>query len=246
MTWLAVAAAAVLTSTLSGALGMAGGVLLMTLCTAVLPVGVAMVAHGVTQIASNGSRFWLHRRHADLRNCGRYAVGAVAAAAAAWSFLPRIGPGPVHLALGTVALGAVLLRGRALPGFEHRWGAPACGAAVTLVQLVAGVSGPLLDAFFLQSPLPRHGVVATKAATQVMAHALKVVFWIALTQGAAVRTGAPPWAYVLCAAAAVAGTLLGARVLDRISDTGFRRATTWVVAVLGAGHVMWGARLLAG
>lgn len=224
---------------------MAGGVLLMTLCAAILPVDVAMVAHGVTQIASNGSRFWLHRRHADLRGCGRYAAGAITAAAVAWLFLPRVSAAWVHVALGAVALGSILLRGRALPSFDHRWGAPACGAAVTLVQLVAGVSGPLLDAFFLRSPLPRHGVVATKAATQVMAHALKVAFWIALTRGDALTAGAPPWAYALLAAAAIAGTFLGARVLDRITDTGFRRATTIVIAVLGVGHLAWGVRMLA-
>jgi uncharacterized protein len=246
MSWLLVAAAAVLTSTLSGALGMAGGVLLLTLCTAVLPVEAAMVAHGVTQIASNGSRAWLHRAHADLRWVARYAVGVAVTAACVLPLLPRVDAAWVHVALGAVALGGVLLRGR-LPAAAStsRWAGVACGASVTLVQVVAGVAGPLLDVFFVRSPLPRHAVVATKAATQVLAHTVKVAFWIVVARERAVPATTPPWGYALCAAAAVLGTLLGARLLDRITDAAFRRATTALVALLGAAHVAWGVALLA-
>ncbi|MCE2406715.1 MAG: hypothetical protein J4G19_04315, partial [Pseudomonadales bacterium] len=40
-----------------------------------------------------------------------------------------------------------------------------CGIVVTAVQLVAGASGPILDAFYQRTDLNRFEIVATKAFT---------------------------------------------------------------------------------
>ena len=50
------AAAVLFTSFLSGIFGMAGGMILMGLLLAMLPVATAMLLHGITQLASNGWR----------------------------------------------------------------------------------------------------------------------------------------------------------------------------------------------
>ena len=55
----ALAAVAVVTSFISGIFGMAGGMLLIGFLLAVLPVPVAMVFHGIIQIAANAWRAWL-------------------------------------------------------------------------------------------------------------------------------------------------------------------------------------------
>ena len=55
----ALAVAAVVTSFISGIFGMAGGMLLIGVLLFLLPVPVAMVFHGVIQIAANGLRSWL-------------------------------------------------------------------------------------------------------------------------------------------------------------------------------------------
>ena len=52
-----------------------------------------------------------------------------------------------------------------------------CGFGVQVLNTLAGVAGPLLDIFFIKTQLARQRVVATKAATQVLAHAVKIVFW---------------------------------------------------------------------
>ena len=52
----ALAAVAVVTSFISGIFGMAGGMLLIGFLLVFLPVPVAMVFHGVIQIAANGWR----------------------------------------------------------------------------------------------------------------------------------------------------------------------------------------------
>ncbi len=63
MAHLIIAFATLLTSIISGALSMTGGVILMGVPSLLLPVSAAMVLHGVAQTASNGSRIVFHRTH---------------------------------------------------------------------------------------------------------------------------------------------------------------------------------------
>ena len=55
------------------------------------------------------------------------------------------------------------------------------------------------------------------------------------------------WILVAIAAPfAIAGTNLGYRILQRLSDDGFRRWTRWIVTMLGIFYLMRGILLLAG
>jgi uncharacterized membrane protein YfcA len=51
-----------LTSILSGILGMAGGMILMAILVSTVSVATAMMIHGVVQATSNGSRAWFYDR----------------------------------------------------------------------------------------------------------------------------------------------------------------------------------------
>lgn len=231
------------TSALSGAFGMAGGMVLLGVLSALLPVGPALAVHGIVQAAANGSRWWILRRRVAGRSCLVYAAGAlVAAAAAAWGGW-RPDRATVHVVLGVVALSAVALRGRVRLRFDAPAGAAGCGAAVSVTQLTAGVSGPLLDAFFVNSPLDRHAVVGTKACTQTLAHVLKTAYFALVAGGLDAAAAPPVWAIALSAGAAVAGTHAGTRFLDRMDESRFRRWTTVLVVVLGAGHLAAGVAL---
>lgn len=64
------------TSLLSGIFGMAGGLILVGVLLALLPVQDAMLLHGVTQAASNGWRALLWRRHIRLRRSWRSSAAA--------------------------------------------------------------------------------------------------------------------------------------------------------------------------
>ena len=44
------------------------------------------------------------------------------------------------------------------------------GVVVSATQLLAGASGPLLDVFYLNTPLNRYQVIASKAITQTLGH----------------------------------------------------------------------------
>src|SRR5437667_398937 len=69
------------TSFISGILGMAGGMILMGILLALLPLPAAMMLHGITQLASNAWRALLWRTEVDWRVFRGYAYGALLALA---------------------------------------------------------------------------------------------------------------------------------------------------------------------
>ena len=79
LTALLILVTVLVTAFISGIFGMAGGLILMGVLTALLPVATAMVVHGAVQMVSNGYRAILWRRYIDWRVFRRYAAGSFAA-----------------------------------------------------------------------------------------------------------------------------------------------------------------------
>jgi uncharacterized membrane protein YfcA len=134
---------------------------------------------------------------------------------------------------------------------ERRGQAELCGFLVQTLNTIAGVAGPLLDLFFVKTLLPRQTVVATKAATQVMAHAVKIGFWgipliSVLTDDAAqAEAGFPPWwMFAAVVPLSLLGTWLGGKVLERMTDANFRVWTKWIVTATGVVYLAQGVRLI--
>jgi uncharacterized protein len=67
------------TAFLSGIFGMAGGMILIGVLLALLPVPEAMMLHGVTQMASNGWRALLWWRYVRWSAVASYILGCAAA-----------------------------------------------------------------------------------------------------------------------------------------------------------------------
>lgn len=229
------ALAAFATAVLSATFGMAGGMLLMGVYAALLPVPEAMVLHGVTQLVANGGRAVLLRRHLAPEGLLAYAAGA----AVAWLVFRELdrtpSPATVWLGLGLVPFVALALPASPALDFGRRPGAALAGLVVAGTQLAVGVAGPLLDVFFVRTRLDRHAVVATKGATQVLSHALKVAVFL---PAVALADLAP--AAVVSVLAAAAGTRAGGRLLDRIPEAAFRRWTRRLVLALGATFLVRG------
>ena len=239
---LLIGATALVTATVSGVLGMAGGLLLMGVLLLVLPTATAFVVHGLLQLVSNGWRTFLHRRHVQRRVLACYALGALTAAVTVG--LVRYVPSrPVtYLLLGLVPGLVWLPRGWLALDATRPGHAVAAGLATTGVNLVAGVSGPLLDVFFVRTELGRHAVVATKAATQVLAHSAKVVVYGLPLVGAS-GAGIPWLAVVAAVPLSMLGTALGGRLLDRLTDASFTALTRAVVTAIGVSYLVQAARL---
>jgi uncharacterized membrane protein YfcA len=239
-------AATLVTAAISGVFGMAGGLLLMGVLAAFTPVATAMVMHGVIQIISNFSRAAFLRKHISWSLVGRYALGIGGAllliAAISW----RPTQPQVFLMLGATAMLVWIPKAWVEIDVTKRWQAELCGFLVQTLNTISGVAGPLLDLFFVKTLLPRQTVVATKAATQVMAHAVKIGFWgwpllEMLNSAQAAEAHVPPlWVFAAVVPLSLLGTWAGGKVLDRMTDVSFRQWTKWIVTATGAVYLARG------
>ncbi len=237
------AVTALVTSFISGILGMAGGMIFMGALLAVLTVPQAMVLHGVTQLASNGWRALLWRQSIDWRVFRGNAWGSLAALAA-FALVQILVSKPVALlVLGITPFIGLALPERLVLDVQKRGHPFACGVICTGLQLLAGVSGPILDVFFVRSKMDRRAVVATKASIQSLGHIIKITYFGGLV--AAANRGSVDWRLgVLMVALAVVGTTLSRRVLERLTDASFRQWTRWTVMTLGVVYLGTGGWML--
>ena len=228
-------ATALASSFISGIFGMAGGLILMGVLNALVPVAMAMMIHGALQMIANGYRAFLWRAYIDWTIFRRYALGSLTAVVLIFALSWRPDKHTVYLMLGLVAMLVWLPKTLLDLDIQKRWQAEGAGFAVQALNTIAGVAGPLLDQFFVHTDMPRHAIVATKAVTQVLAHFVKIVFWSVPVIAAAGIQALPPWWLILAAAPmSMLGTTLGGKVLNRMSDVNFKRGMKYLVTVIGA------------
>jgi uncharacterized membrane protein YfcA len=231
------------TAVLTGVFGLAGGVVLMGALALVLPVRAAFVTHGLVQIVANGSRAILHRKHIHWPTIALYAAGSLAAGlgVAAIRFVPS--KPLLYLLLGLTPALVWLPRKSLTLDAQKPTHAFVCGLMVTGLNLLAGVAGPLLDIFFVRTQMTRHRIVATKAATQVFSHLAKVIVYGAPLFTLGVPGMPPAWLFFVAAPLSILGAIVGGRILDRLTDTGFIKMTRLIVTAIGGVYLVQAAQL---
>src|SRR6266481_5546234 len=180
----------VATAFLSGLFGMAGGMILIGVLLTLMPLPTAMVLHAITQMASNGWRAFLWRAHIRWRPVFVYLIGC-ALALGVWSIMRYVPDKPIALLL----LGVTPFMAR--------------------LMLMTGVSGPLMDTFFLGGNFGRREVVATKAACQVASHFTKLIYFGGIVDQAATLD---PVLAAFAIVASMLGTTLARRILEAMSE----------------------------
>jgi len=103
------------------------------------------------------------------------------------------------------------------------------------------VSGPLLDQFFLGGGMERRQIVATKAVCQVFSHGAKLIYFGGLVDTAG---GIDPVMAGLAIAASMTGTSLARPVLERLTDTQYRRWATHIITAIAVVYLAQGCWLL--
>ena len=83
------------------------------------------------------------------------------------------------------------------------------------LMLMTGVSGPLMDTFFLGGNFGRREIVATKATCQVASHLTKLIYFGGIIDQAATLD---PVLAGVAIAASMLGTTLARRILEAMSD----------------------------
>jgi uncharacterized membrane protein YfcA len=231
----------VATAFLSGIFGMAGGLILMGVLLTLLPLPEAMALHAVTQMASNGWRGVLWVRHVHWRAASNFLAGC-ALAFVVWAFWRYVPLKPLAFILLSLSPFAIRLMPAGLRPDPQRLGhGLVFGAASMTLMLLAGVSGPLIDAYFVSGKLDRRQIVATKAVCQVVSHTVKLVYFGSLVGQAASLDLAMAAAAI---AASIIGTSLARPFLERLSDAQFRQWTSRIITAIAVTFLAQGLYLL--
>ncbi|HEX3888259.1 MAG TPA: TSUP family transporter [Phenylobacterium sp.] len=237
---------AFLTAALSGVFGMAGGLALKGALALVLPVSATFVVHGMLQLVANGWRAILHRKFVNWRIVAVYALGAFAIAGVIGLIVYEPTRATLYLLMGLAPLLVWMPQGWIRVDASRPGQAFICGIAVTGMNLTAGVAGPLLDVFFVRTALTRHQIVATKAATQVFSHLMKIVVYGAPLFASGGKGVPPLWVFALAIPLSMVGTAAGGIVLNRLSDVDFKRCLRLILTGIGAVYLAQAVRLYIG
>jgi uncharacterized membrane protein YfcA len=227
------AGAALATSILSAVVGMAGGITLLSVMLLFLEPLLAIPLHGAVQLVSNSSRTVIQRKHVDRGILLRYGALLLPMSLVGVEFAQLL-PAPLTRTLiGVFVLAATWAPGLVLLGAHPERVEPtrrflSLGAVAGFLNPTIGATGPLIAPFFLDLGLDRRALVGTKAACQAAGHLAKLVaFGVA---GFAFAAWLAPLA--ILSVMVVAGTWIGSRILDHVSELWFTRLYRVVLSLI--------------
>ena len=208
-----------MTSTVSGAIGMAGGVLLLSAMTFFITIEAIVPIHGVTQLVSNSSRFFILRKYLRKKLILSFALGLPFGIVPSKYLVESIqSKHYFYLAISLIILLSVF------KPKKIRFDIPEksfffIGVVVGFLGLFVGATGPFIAPFFLNNDYKKEEVVANKACIQTLGHLIKIPAFISL--------GFDYSQYldliILMIIAAIIGTKLGVFMLGKINETFFSK-----------------------
>ncbi len=224
-----------LTSAMTAAVGLGGGVTLIAIMAAVMPAGALVPVHGVVQLGSNAGRTLVQLKHVDWLIALWFAAGAVAGAALGGAIAVELPAAVLKAGIGCFVLWIVWGRPPKFAKARKRAMAGA-GFASTFLSIFFGAAGPIGGAVLSTLGLPRHGFVANQAVTALIMHVFKIVAFGLLGFAFA------PWAglIVLMIISGFLGTLAGSRLLGRMNEKTFKTGFKWVMTALAL-NLLWQA-----
>lgn len=224
-----------LTSALTAAIGLGGGIALIAVMANIMPVAALIPVHGLVQFGSNAGRAMVQVRHVDWYILAWFAAGAVFGAAVGGSLVVNL-PAP-YLRLGIAFFVIWVVWGRT-PKLG-RAGKPAmaiAGFLSTLLSMFFGAAGPIGASVLSTMGLTRHGFVANQAVTALVMHVFKVIAFGLLGFAFA------PWMGLIIAMiiSGFIGTLVGSRLLHSMRDETFKVGFKIIMTLLAL-NLIWQA-----
>ena len=222
-----------ITSMLTAAVGIGGGLLMLTVMVSFLPPIIVLPVHGVIQLGSNGGRLAVMRQHVDWRIWGFFAIGSILGVILAGQVFINLSLEVLRALLGLFVLYAVWTP-KLKPSNIALKGYTLVGIGTTFITMFVGATGPLVSSFLSPEKLGRERVVATLAACMTAQHGLKGIAFGVL------GFYFQPWipVIVIMIATGFLGTLLGRRILKKLPERLFSRLFRIVLTVL-AGRLLY-------
>ena len=215
------------TSALAAAIGMGGGVLLIALMPGLVPAGVIIPLHALTQLASNLSRAGFGWRHIDGHLLPAIALGGIAGAWLGAGIYSQLDLDWLPAVIGVFILIITWLP-LPTPAGRGQLALLALGFYQTGLGMVAGATGPLGAAVLARHCLERDWLVVNTAAYMSVNHLLRAVAFGLL--------GFNLWQWwgllLGMVLASIAGSWLGTRLRQFLPQADFARWFRFLVTLL--------------
>jgi uncharacterized membrane protein YfcA len=246
-------AGVLITSILSGIIGMLGDALLLVILSlALLPIQQTALLYAASLFFACASRAFIHRKQLYILSMEYYLVGLLFAVFI-FGPLPGIaidkGAQDLLRGVGQAVLGVAFFlpffsRGKIKLDFTRRPQALLC-AVMTAGFKSLDNRGFLLNLFFQDILMTRYEVISTKAAAQLIPCIM--LLW---HSGSAMSAdpGMPQELPLVCFAIAIAafvGSYLGKRILQKMTDIQFYKTTQIVLWIMGALYLWEASSLIA-
>ena len=174
---LGLSAVSFVTSLITAAVGIGGGLGLLAVMPSFVPISAVVPLHGLTQFASNTSRFLIDYRQAETRLLPAYLSGACLGAGAGYMFIGHIPDLYLSGGLGVFILlctwtGLVKRLGRLITSFFS------LAFIQTFLSLFVASVGLISQPVLIRQGLAKNRVIVTHAMQMSVLHGLKVFVFV--------------------------------------------------------------------
>ncbi|MGL4636291.1 MAG: sulfite exporter TauE/SafE family protein [Beijerinckiaceae bacterium] len=207
-----------LTSALTAAFGIGGGVAMLGALAGSVPPAMVVAVHGIVQLGSNTGRAILQRTHVLWRPTLIFSVGSLVGALAGAALFVNLPERLLLILLGVFILIMTWIPKPRIPGLAST-GMLIGGFIATFLTMFVGATGPFVQALFLPMDLEKRVLVASHAMCMTIQHGLKVVAFGFL--GFAFQDWLP--LMIAMIASGFLGTWFGTRLLDKIPQGVFEK-----------------------
>lgn len=217
--------AAFVTSSITAAMGVGGGVVLLALMAQVVPPAVLIPLHGAAQLMSNTNRVLVQRNHINWAYIKPFFLGALVGGALVTP-LALYMPVP----LGQILLAMFILLATWKSGWLRlsNWHPATSGGVSTGLSLILGATGPLVMSVLPKTNWERQMVVGTHGMAMTIQHGIKVIAFSSLNISLI-----DYWPLLLgIGVATLAGNLVGAKLLAHVPEEKFTQILNWLLTAL--------------
>jgi uncharacterized protein len=237
---LLLAAVGVLAGSVAAVSGFGVGSLLTPVLALRVGTKLAVAAVAIPHAIGTTQRFWLLRRHVDWRVVRTFGITSALGGLAGALLQARAANRTLEIVFGVLLILAGVTE---LTGWMQRvrWSRSAAwiaGAVSGALGGLVGNQGGIRTAAMLGYDVPKESFVATATAIALFVDAARLPVYL-VSQGREISRIAPQ--VLIVTGAVIAGTLLGTRILARMSQTVFRRLIAFLLLGLGV-YMLAGAR----
>jgi uncharacterized membrane protein YfcA len=226
---------ATLTAAVSSTLGLAGGLILLSVLTLFMDLQTAIPLHGFAQLCSNVGRVAHFHKYIDWKITSRFSLLILPGAYLGIKTANLLNKNFLAVLIGFIMIISVYKK----PS-EHQWMKnthffTVLGFVSSFIGVIAGATGPMIVPFFMGIGLNKNQMVGTKAICQSLIQLVKLP---AFSIFSGFILGNYLQYFGLFILAAIVGTFLGKKLIEKLSEDRYELIIRSSVALLAIQQIM--------